>query len=410
MAVHIITGGTDTEQRREGDYLTARRALRAHRRVPRRSCATPGTSPGRATSRAPTTGSRASRRRSSPTRTATSTCSSAAARRRRTPSARKHADTYMLWGEPLKETGEQIATRREQARAAGRAEPAADLGVVPADPRPHRRGGLGAGARHPRHDQRRGRRRRSGRRSPSSTRRARRPRTPGRSGCSRWPRRATCTTAASGRRPPRPSAAVATRPLSSARPRPSRPRSSTTSRSGSNTVLIRGYDPLQDAIDYGTRPAAAGPPGAGAPRGHPSPTAGGRLTVRPLDGVRVVELAHVAAGPFAGMLLADLGADVVKVEPPTGDQMRGLAAVRDDDGRASGSATTSPRSTATSARVVADLKDPDRPGPGPRAGRGRRRRRRELPARRPRPARARLRRGARRATPASSTARSRATG
>lgn len=42
----------------------------------------------------------------------------------------------------------------------------------------------------------------------------------------------------------------------------------------------------------------------------------------PLTGVRVVELTHVAAGPFTGMLLADLGADVVKVEPPTGDQMR----------------------------------------------------------------------------------------
>jgi succinate---hydroxymethylglutarate CoA-transferase len=45
--------------------------------------------------------------------------------------------------------------------------------------------------------------------------------------------------------------------------------------------------------------------------------------MRPLDGVRVIELAHVAAGPFTGMLLADLGADVVKVEPPAGDQMRG---------------------------------------------------------------------------------------
>ena len=43
---------------------------------------------------------------------------------------------------------------------------------------------------------------------------------------------------------------------------------------------------------------------------------------RPLDGIRVIELAHVAAGPFAGMLLADLGADVVKIEPPSGDQMR----------------------------------------------------------------------------------------
>jgi CoA:oxalate CoA-transferase len=40
--------------------------------------------------------------------------------------------------------------------------------------------------------------------------------------------------------------------------------------------------------------------------------------MRPLEGVRVVELAHVAAGPFAGMLLADLGADVVKLERPEG--------------------------------------------------------------------------------------------
>lgn len=42
----------------------------------------------------------------------------------------------------------------------------------------------------------------------------------------------------------------------------------------------------------------------------------------PLAGMRVVEIGHVAAGPFATMLLADLGADVVKVEPPSGDQMR----------------------------------------------------------------------------------------
>lgn len=43
---------------------------------------------------------------------------------------------------------------------------------------------------------------------------------------------------------------------------------------------------------------------------------------RPLDGVRVVEFCQIAAGPFAGMLLADFGADVVKVEPPEGDAMR----------------------------------------------------------------------------------------
>jgi len=38
----------------------------------------------------------------------------------------------------------------------------------------------------------------------------------------------------------------------------------------------------------------------------------------PLEGVRVIEVCNVAAGPFCGMLLADMGADVVKVETPDG--------------------------------------------------------------------------------------------
>ncbi|MEB3851833.1 MAG: CoA transferase [Desulfurococcales archaeon] len=42
----------------------------------------------------------------------------------------------------------------------------------------------------------------------------------------------------------------------------------------------------------------------------------------PLEGVRVLDLSHTLAGPFATMLLADLGADVVKVEPPGGDETR----------------------------------------------------------------------------------------
>lgn len=42
----------------------------------------------------------------------------------------------------------------------------------------------------------------------------------------------------------------------------------------------------------------------------------------PLGGVRVVEICQIAAGPFCGMLLGDMGADVVKIEPPTGDAMR----------------------------------------------------------------------------------------
>ena len=42
----------------------------------------------------------------------------------------------------------------------------------------------------------------------------------------------------------------------------------------------------------------------------------------PLEGVRVVELAHIMAGPVCGLMLADMGADVVKVERPEGDDSR----------------------------------------------------------------------------------------
>lgn len=51
---------------------------------------------------------------------------------------------------------------------------------------------------------------------------------------------------------------------------------------------------------------------------------------RPLDGVRVIDLTTVLMGPFATQLLGDMGADVVKVEAPGGDNTRQIGPARND--------------------------------------------------------------------------------
>jgi crotonobetainyl-CoA:carnitine CoA-transferase CaiB-like acyl-CoA transferase len=80
---------------------------------------------------------------------------------------------------------------------------------------------------------------------------------------------------------------------------------------------------------------------------HPPSTAG------PLAGVRVLDLASTFAGPYATLLLADLGADVIKVEPPGGDVTRHLG-----DSRETGLASVYAACNRNKSSVVLDLKDP----------------------------------------------------
>ena len=49
-----------------------------------------------------------------------------------------------------------------------------------------------------------------------------------------------------------------------------------------------------------------------------------------LKGIRIVEFASMVSGPYCGKLLADLGADVIKAEPPEGDPARKMGPFPDD--------------------------------------------------------------------------------
>ena len=72
-----------------------------------------------------------------------------------------------------------------------------------------------------------------------------------------------------------------------------------------------------------------------------------------LDGIRVIDVTQVMAGPFCAMLLADLGADVIKIEPPAGDSTRRMPGAVGTDSPSFNAVNRGKRS------VVVNMKSPD---------------------------------------------------
>jgi len=77
----------------------------------------------------------------------------------------------------------------------------------------------------------------------------------------------------------------------------------------------------------------------------------------PLEGLRILDVTQAIAGPWASMMFADLGADVIKIEPPGGEGQRYLTPfTKDDEVRAYGGAYGSYNRNKRS--IVLDLRDP----------------------------------------------------
>jgi len=77
------------------------------------------------------------------------------------------------------------------------------------------------------------------------------------------------------------------------------------------------------------------------------------MTIAIFDGVKVLDLTTYLAGPYASALLGDLGADIIKIEPPGGDMMRHYPSTLPGESRAFLGVNRNKRS------IVINLKDPD---------------------------------------------------
>src|ERR1700752_816724 len=76
-------------------------------------------------------------------------------------------------------------------------------------------------------------------------------------------------------------------------------------------------------------------------------------TTAPLSGLRVLDFSIMLAGPYCARLLADAGAEVIKIEPPEGDDMRQRAPLREGHSAYFGQLNAGKRSLAL------DLKSPE---------------------------------------------------
>ena len=80
---------------------------------------------------------------------------------------------------------------------------------------------------------------------------------------------------------------------------------------------------------------------------------------QPLEGIRVLELGNYIAGPVCGMLLADMGADVIKIEPPKiGDHTRMFPPMVNGESAAFAKSTEVFSGIEAEAAKVADGTDP----------------------------------------------------
>ena len=261
--VHFISGGSDAEQAREGDYLTKDAALRAHRRVHRHpapvwSATEPFSHEGEhyrfedfVSAVRPVNG------------TIPVSVGGSSAEAYQVGGSR--GDIFGLWGEPLADTRQQIDSVHAAGRARRPHRPTADLGQLPPDHRRDRGAGLGEGPPHAR---------RARAAAVAGTRPGVRPlggATPPNVGSQRlleiaarqdvhdralWTPTASATGAAGA------STALVGTP-------------ETVAAAildyvdlGADLISIRGYDNLNDLIDYGRHVLPAGAPGARPPRGH----------------------------------------------------------------------------------------------------------------------------------------------